>query len=264
VSLRASLGILTLLPLVLAVCADNGDATVHDPASITGIEWKLDQPSMATLVDGPSSDATVSLTLMEGQAQGKAACNTYSGGYRVGSDGSLSFDAFAVTMMACDQPLMELESAYLDALSRVTNFSALYGMKLRGDGVVLTFWPGDSPPESLPLVGTPWKLTTIAQGGAVSSVVADTQVTLALHQADSTVAGSAGCNNYSGTYTEGEGGALSFSALATTRMMCAEDVMAQETAFLTAMEQVASYQIEGTQLRLLDDGGAMLLGVDGA
>jgi heat shock protein HslJ len=47
-------------------------------------------------------------------------------------------------------------------------------------------------------------------------------------------------------------------------MMCAEDVMAQETAFLTAMGKVASYEIEGTKLTLLDAGGAMLLVFDGA
>ncbi len=33
-----------------------------------------------------------------------------------------SFESFAVTEMACDEPLMALESAYLTALGHVTGF----------------------------------------------------------------------------------------------------------------------------------------------
>jgi heat shock protein HslJ len=98
----------------------------------------------------------------------------------------------------------------------------------------------------------------------VSSVLADSKITATFDASGSTVSDSASYNNYSGTYAHGDGGALSFSALAFTKMMCADDVMAQETAFLSAMDQVSSYEIEGTQLRLLGDGGAVLLEFDGA
>ena len=79
---------------------------------------------------------------------------------------------------------------------------------------------------ALPLVGTTWTLTTIASGDAVSSVLNGTEVT-AEFTADDTVSGSAGCNRYSGSYTW-TGDQLSFSALASTKMACADDVMAQE------------------------------------
>jgi heat shock protein HslJ len=46
-------------------------------------------------------------------------------------------------------------------------------------------------------------------------------------------------------------------------MACADDVMAQESAFLASMEQVASFAIEGSQLTLADGSGALLLGFDG-
>jgi putative lipoprotein len=81
--------------------------------------------------------------------------------------------------------------------------------------------------------------------------------------ADATVSGSAGCNRYSGSYT-GTGDQLSFSPLASTKMACADDVMAQESAFLASMEQVASFSIEGSQLTLADGSGALLLGFDGS
>ena len=218
---------------------------------------------MASLTDEVPPGASVTLEFTQGQAHGTSACNSYSGGYQASDDGTLSFDQLAGTMMACDTALMALETQYLQALDRVTEFSIDGTLVLTGDDVPLTFAVQPAP-EPLPLTGTAWDLTSIADGDAVSSVLGGTEVTATFDTSGSTIAGSAGCNTYSGTYAVGEDGAMSFSALATTRMMCAEDVMAQETAFLAAIEQVASYEIEGTQLRLLDDSGAMLLGFDGA
>jgi len=262
-----ALGILTLLPLLLVACADKGggvsDGSVVKPAALEGNEWTLDRASISSLSAGAPPDASVTIAFDKGRASGKAACNSYGGGYQAGNDGSLSFGTFALTMMACAEPLMSLESAYMDALGKMTTFTVGDSLVLTGDGVSLTY--GATPaPEALPLTGTVWSLTSIAEGDAVSSVLADSKTTATFDASGSTVAGSAGCNTYNGSYTEGGNGALSFSALASTKMMCADDVMAQETAFLAAMGTVASYQIEGAQLQLLDDSGAMLLGFDGA
>ena len=119
----------------------------------------------------------------------------------------------------------------------------------------------EAAPVALPLVGTTWTLTTIASGDAVSSVVIGTEVT-AVFTADATVSGSAGCNRYSGSYTW-TGDQLSFSPLASTKMACADDVMAQESAFLSGMQDVASFAIDGAQLTLMDASGALLLGFEG-
>ncbi len=113
--------------------------------------------------------------------------------------------------------------------------------------------------ESLPLVGTTWRLSWIAAGEVVSSVLADTEITASLDEEGSTIAGSAGCNRYTGTFTTGGDGSLVLSPLATTRMLCPDDVMAQESAFLRAMEHVATFEVDGTQLRLLDPAGSVLL-----
>lgn len=264
-TLRRSLSLLTLLPFVLVACAENGGSDTDvgtDPADLTGVTWQLDGSSIASLMSDPPQDAVVTLELADGQAHGTAACNSYGGAYQASDDGSIAFESFSVTEMACDEPLMALEAAYLTELGRVTGFSVEGDLVLTGGDITLTF-SAIPPPEPLPLVGTAWKLTTIASGDTVSSTIAGTDTTAEL-TADGSIEGSAGCNRYSGAYTEGGGGMLSFSALATTKMMCAEDVMAQEAAFLTAMEQVAAFEIEGSQLWLLDGGGALLLGFDGA
>lgn len=114
----------------------------------------------------------------------------------------------------------------------------------------------------MPLVGTTWQLTTFATADVVSSVIGDTEIT-AMFSADHTVAGSAGCNRFSATYTS-TGTTLSFSPLATTKLGSAGDVMAQESAFVDAMGAVASFSIQGERLLLLDDDSSLLLSFDGS
>jgi heat shock protein HslJ len=253
--------------LVLVACANAGDGTGGgtgvDPNDLTGVVWVLDDTSIAGLVDQVPAGAQVTIAFEDGQAHGTAACNSYGGGYRAGDDGSMSFDAFAVTAMGCDPPLMTLESAYLEVLGGVTGFEvdAGGGLRLVNGEVTLSF-SREVSPEPLPLVGTTWTLTSIAAGDAVMSVVSGTEIT-AVFAADETLSGSAGCNSFSGTYTLA-GDRLSFSPLATTKMACAGYVMTQERVFLDSMSEVASFTIEGAQLTVLDRSGAMLLGFEGA
>lgn len=261
---RGSLALLTLTSLALVACADAGDGSDTGnstrPEDLTGVEWTLERSSMAGLVDEVPPDAEITIAFADGQASGRAACNSYGGAYDARDDGTMSFEGFAVTEMGCEPVLMALESAYLEALAKVTGFGIEGVMRLSGDGFSLTF-DEEVAPVALPLVGTTWTLTTIASGDAVSSVLDGTEVT-ADFTADGTVSGSAGCNRYSGSYmwTDDQ---LSFSALASTKMACADDVMAQEGAFLASMGRVASFAIEGAQMTVSDASGALLLGFDG-
>lgn len=70
------------------------------------------------------------------------------------------------------------------------------------------------------------------------------------------VTGSSGCNRFNGGY-EADARSLSFGALATTRMACADDRMQQERAFLTLLSRVASYEAseDGTGLILTTEDG---------
>ena len=104
----------------------------------------LDAASAGSLVDLVPRDATVDLRFQDGQAQGKAACNSYGGDYEA-DDGSLSFGTFAQTVMACDPPVMALETAYLDALTKVSGYQiGDAGLVLTGGNVALTFTGGGS------------------------------------------------------------------------------------------------------------------------
>ena len=259
---RGPLALLTLTALVLVACAEasHGSVAGSDSQDLLGVVWTLDRSSMTVLTDDVPTGATITIAFEDGQASGRAACNSYGGAYDAGDDASLSFEGFSVTEMACDPELMTLEAAYLAALDKVTSFGVDGKLLLQGQAEDLTF-EREVPPVALPLVGTTWTLTTIASGDAVSSVLASTDVTVDF-TADGTVSGSAGCNRYSGSYTWA-GDQLSFSPLASTKMACADDVMAQEGAFLASMQEVATFAIEGTQLTLSDGSGALLLGFDG-
>jgi heat shock protein HslJ len=262
--------LLVLTMFVLPACADEGvvgsGARSTDPADLVGVVWRLDDPSMAALADDVPDTAVVSLGFADGQASGRSACNSYVGGYTAEDDGSLSFDAIGGTEMACEAPLMSLESVYLSALGAVTSFSITSSpsgstLELVGEEGTLSFFE-EVPPQPLPLVGTTWTLDSVYAGDAVSSTIAGTRTTMVLAD-DGSLSGSAGCNTYSGTYTL-DGDALTVGALATTKMACADDVMAQEAAFLAGMQGVAASSIEGSRLTLADGSGAPLLGFIGS
>ncbi len=185
--------------LTLTACASSSSSGPSAGGDLTGVTWVLDAASMTTLSHGAPAGARVDLVFDGSQASGRAACNSYFGGYQADAqDGTLSFANLGATMMACDQALMDLESAYLAALGDVTDYQVSgeqRGLVLTGGDVALTF-RAEQPAAPLPLENTTWTLTTVASPGtqAVSSTVAGTEVTMTLD--GGTANGSGGCNTY--------------------------------------------------------------------
>jgi heat shock protein HslJ len=98
---------------------------------------------MGSLVDRVPKDARVDLRFQDGEAQGRSGCNTYGGSYDAKGDGSISFGQMSMTAMACDDPVMALESAYLAALQAVSGFQVTgSGLVLTGGTVALSFSSG--------------------------------------------------------------------------------------------------------------------------
>ncbi len=102
---------------------------------------------------------------------------------------------------------------------------------------------------------TYWKLTRLGET-AVRGAANQREASLVVHSGKGQVAGSGGCNRFSGSCTV-EGSTLTFGNLALTRMACAEG-MDQETAFLAALGKVLAWRISGDRLDLLDAGGGSL------
>jgi len=73
------------------------------------------------------------------------------------------------------------------------------------------------------------------------------------------VAGSSGCNQYSGTYTSSGNKIRVSSRLASTQKACARAIALQEAAFLKALPAARTYRTNGTKLTLFSAGGAAIL-----
>lgn len=115
-----------------------------------------------------------------------------------------------------------------------------------------------SSQTSSALDGTHWTLETYRNSdGNLVDVLPDTTITLAF--GDGQINGIAGCNNYFASY-EISGNALTLGPAGITEMWCEtpEGVMDQESAFLSILDAVASYQMQGETLMMLDATGLTL------
>lgn len=92
-----------------------GDEEVDRP--LEGTEWVLAEVVGGVEVPG-GVEATLVLEPAEGRTHGSSGCNRFTGTYTL-AGGRLTFGMGALTRMACAEPLMGLETDYLEALRRV-------------------------------------------------------------------------------------------------------------------------------------------------
>ncbi|MGH2523598.1 MAG: META domain-containing protein [Anaerolineales bacterium] len=115
----------------------------------------------------------------------------------------------------------------------------------------------DLPPvPANALAGTAWNLVSFGAPGAETPVVEGSTVTLEF-QADGQATGSGGCNSYGGAY-QAQDGALSFSAIASTKMACADEgMMQQEQRYFEALQSASGYELTGDQLAITYADGVL-------
>ena len=101
--------------------------------------------------------------------------------------------------------------------------------------------------EEDPLTGVIWTLVELNG----QQQIPDTEM-IASFEADGSVSGTAGCNNYTSTY-EVSTNQITFGLGAMTRKMCAEDVMEQENEFMVALEAAHTYEVIEGRLYLFDE-----------
>jgi heat shock protein HslJ len=256
---------------MLAACGGGeatDDGTAPDPDEGTGItgidafgsdQWVLADGTVdgnaLTLIDAHP----VTLALTPDGLGGTSACNSYFGS--IGADGdTLTISELGSTMMAClDDGVMDLESAFLGALPRVTAAGRSGAtLSLTGAGVELNFTALIPSPDAQ-FEGTDWTLSSLVEGDTVSSVIGTADATLRYEAG--AVSGSTGCNRLNGAATVTDG-RLVTNGLATTRMAC-EGVMEQEAFVLAVLEGRPTVSIEGNALTLaLDDGRGLTYSAD--
>ena len=105
--LRGSVALALACALLEAGCGGDDDGA--DAPPLEGTAW-----AVVSGVEAPA-DAVPMLTLEGGNASGFGGCNTFRGGYELDGD-SIAIGPLAATLMACEEPKMAAEGAYLPAL----------------------------------------------------------------------------------------------------------------------------------------------------
>ncbi len=109
--------------------------TPSSMGGLAGTNWTLvsygsaDNPQ--TVLDG----APITIQFSEGGVTGSTGCNSYHGAFQF-DNGAISFTPLATTLKACDQPIMDQEKAFLDAMTTTTNYT------LNGNQLTITYKDG--------------------------------------------------------------------------------------------------------------------------
>lgn len=219
--------------------------------------WQLtEMVNLDGTIGAPLAATAPTLAFEDDTAVGNASCNRYFGSYDL--DGSsIAFGPLASTEMFCGEPgIMEQEMAYLTALQSVDAWAV--------DDETLTFSSGGAPvlvyaAISQDLAGTSWDLIAYNNGtGGFQSTVIDVAVTADFAE-DGTLSGSAGCNNYSASWTA-EDGSIEIGPAAATLMACADaQVTVQETRYLELLTLADTYRIDAGTLEMFDADGTRTL-----
>ncbi len=107
------------------------------------------------------------------------------------------------------------------------------------------------------LTDTYWKLLDV-DGAAVTVAEQMREPHLVLHGEDGRLAGSGGVNRLMGGYTV-DGGAVSFTQVATTMMAGPPEAMQQEQVILGALGRVRGFRVAGDRLTLVDEAARPVL-----
>lgn len=240
-----------VLAIATAACGDQADVPAAN--SLTGTIWRL------TELNGQPSIPHTMITaefFADGRVAGSSGCNNYMAAYEIdGESIAINMSPAASTRMACPEPVMAQEEAYLAAL----DVAATY--EVSEDSLILYDSSGNPvtvfAAVSQDLAGTSWEVISYNNGqGGVVTVLSGTTLTANFGE-DEELSGNAGCNEYTGTY-EADGESIKLVPFGTTRKNCPEPegVMQQESAYLAALETAASYSFDGMTLNMRTVDGA--------
>jgi heat shock protein HslJ len=258
------LGALVAVALLAAGCS-SAAGSANDTADGSGGElgatqWVLrsydSAGALALVPDDQYADAEFTNGFTSGHVAGFAGCNEYSALYRAG--GRLLFvSMFTTTRVSCGETADAFERTYLNLLSQ----SRFYNVNVVGDTLTIRGATGtvllvfDAAPAN-PLLGS-WVVDSYSTApGALVAPLPGTELTAVFRLAK--VGGSSGCNTYQGPYTT-NGTVAAIGPLATTQMACAEDVTAQETSFLAALQGVARVEVRAQTVQLEDRNGGIVV-----
>ncbi len=258
--------------LLIVVTACGCQAEVSSPENDTSPQaklnktptWVLQKMTVGGVPSKPLPASKPTISFQAGEMRGRTPCNSFSGDYTAKADGTFRNEGMNVTEMACDH--MQLETDFLTVLSKANHFVVKTGVLVLSDGTPensLTFIP--HRPHAFPLRGTKWMLTHFSESDADSesatSVLRDHAIDLQISA--ERASGSAGCNQFHCDVKIIEGGRLNFVQLASTKKLCADEVMRQEDRLFGTLPKMTRYTIRENILQLSSEEGNLGLQFEG-
>ena len=224
-------------------------AALPEPASVAGKTYTLDQDASRGLPKG----VDVEIDFHQGAYSASAGCNTFSGDYDM-SDDVLVSSPMGATMGFC--PGLGKADAWMESFLGS-------GPKVAVDGDRLTLDNGKSEVAlsaervaDKPLEGTNWKLDSIVDGDVVSSAPHGAKATLSYESDELTM--STGCAERTAgvDVTDGSMTVTGDEAASSATKACADPKL--DRAVREVLAGPIGYDIEGTQLRIQTEDGALI------
>lgn len=212
--------------------------------------------------NAPAAGSTVTLAIYpDNYMQGLAGCNNYGVDY-VQEGERIQLGTLHQTNQTCDaEGIMAQEAAYFKALTEVVEYriseEALEFSDAEGQPS-LVFERMYPPATGSLLPGTRWELTSLA--GQPPLPGSKINLEFAPHALN----GFSGCNFYASgseyeSYAATDVGEFHLLEMTQTLILCEEQIMAQEDAYLDALRRAASYQVTDDHLELRDADDQTLL-----
>ena len=256
---RTAIALLALAGLTFAACGsdDDGDGAAESTGTptaedLSGRGFVSSDVTGYDLVEG----SEITMNFLDDSVSVNAGCNTMNGGFEI-ADGAFVAGQFAMTMMACDDPLMAQDTWLSEFLASSPSIS-LDGSTLSFSGDEVTITLDEIEPAAL--VGTTWTVTGTVANEAVSSVPMDSTASITIAD-DGTVAVNTGCNTGSGSVEVGDD-TLTFGPIAITKMACPPEQTALETSVLAVVQGEVAYEIDGSNMSLRSGDGADEVGLE--
>lgn len=249
-NLRSMFAMLVVVGSVLLLAGCSAAGAPVDSAALRANDWSLTGTSVSS-----ADIAAVGITLKFDATQysGFSGVNQYSGTYTAKPNGGIKFGPAAGTLMAGPEPLMKVETAYLQLIEGCDSY--------RIENGTLTLMTGDTDTlifevtKAAVLPGSSWMVTGYNNGkGAVVSPAIGSTLTVEFG-ADGTVTGTGGVNQFNGGF-ESTDKTLKIGPLSKTKMAGEPKLMAQEAVFHKALENVTTWIISRGILDMRDAAGA--------
>lgn len=191
---------------------------------------------------------TMEIDLNSMRVGGNDGCNNYSGRLENLTAGIIHFSEMASTKKSCMNKTIDHE--YNQALSDVKTYQIMGPnlMFYNQDGKkVLSFMKQEKTEEANQRLHDIW-ITTHINGQSINRTKSGPLLEINLTEMKLT--GNDGCNDYSGTIESVSASQLKFGKMASTQKIC--DSMDIPDTFNQALNEVATYKLEGLNLMLLD------------